>query len=106
MRVKWGKEKYEGVELNTNEPPITFKMQLFSLTGLHSYNYIVRYNIYIYPILFSGVPPDRQKVMIAGTTLADDDWGKAASKIKPVCTLINSLSIIIFVCDCRTVRLW
>lgn len=35
VRVKWGKEKYEGVELNTNEPPITFKMQLFSLTGTY-----------------------------------------------------------------------
>ena len=45
------------------EPPIVFKSQLFTLTG---------------------VPPDRQKVMIAGTTVGDEDWGKSASKIKPV----------------------
>ena len=32
----------------------------------------------------TGVPPERQKVMVAGATLADDDWGKAKSKIKEV----------------------
>lgn len=32
-----------------------------------------------------GVSPERQKVMIGGTTLSDDDWGKAKSKIKEVC---------------------
>ena len=31
-----------------------------------------------------GVPPERQKVMISGTTLQDDDWGKAKPKIKEV----------------------
>lgn len=31
-----------------------------------------------------GVSPDRQKVMIAGMTLLDDDWGKALGKIKDV----------------------
>ena len=34
-----------------------------------------------------GVPPDRQKVMVGGVTLQDDDWGKAKAKIKEVhCT--------------------
>ena len=33
VRVKWGKEKFDGVDLNTDEPPEVFKMQLFSLSG-------------------------------------------------------------------------
>uniref|UniRef100_A0A2K5RIT2 Ubiquitin carboxyl-terminal hydrolase n=1 Tax=Cebus imitator TaxID=2715852 RepID=A0A2K5RIT2_CEBIM len=45
--VKWGKEKFEGVELNTDEPPVVFKAQLFALTG---------------------VQPARQKVMVKGGT--------------------------------------
>ena len=32
-----------------------------------------------------GVSPDRQKVMVAGTTILDDDWGKSKGKIKEVC---------------------
>ena len=51
------------------EPPIVFKSQLFTLTG---------------------VPPDRQKVMIAGTTVGDEDWGKSAGKIKPVSNIALS----------------
>lgn len=46
--MKWGKEKFEGVELNTDEPPMVFKAQLFALTG---------------------VQPARQKVMVKGGTL-------------------------------------
>lgn len=46
--MKWGKEKFEGVELNTDEPPMVFKAQLFALTG---------------------VQPARQKVMLKGGTL-------------------------------------
>ena len=34
VNVKWGKEKFEGLQLNTDEPPIVFKMQLFSLTNV------------------------------------------------------------------------
>ena len=34
VNVKWGKEKFEGVQLNTDEPPMVFKMQLFSLTSV------------------------------------------------------------------------
>ena len=33
VRVKWGKKKFDAVELNTDEPPAVFKMQLFSLSG-------------------------------------------------------------------------
>jgi len=48
VNVKWGKEKFDGVELNTDEPPMVFKAQLFALTG---------------------VQPARQKVMLRGVTL-------------------------------------
>ncbi|KAF3858133.1 hypothetical protein F7725_011334 [Dissostichus mawsoni] len=48
VNVKWGKEKFDAVELNTEEPPMVFKAQLFAL---------------------SGVQPDRQKVMVKGGTL-------------------------------------
>ncbi|XP_077991182.1 ubiquitin carboxyl-terminal hydrolase 14-like [Glandiceps talaboti] len=55
VNVKWGKEKFEDVELNTEESPVLFKAQLFAL---------------------SGVQPDRQKVMMKGAVLKDDSWGK------------------------------
>ena len=48
VNVKWGKEKFENVEIDTSEPPEVFKAQLFAL---------------------SGVPPDRQKIMAKGTSL-------------------------------------
>uniref|UniRef100_A0A8C4X6A5 Ubiquitin carboxyl-terminal hydrolase n=1 Tax=Erpetoichthys calabaricus TaxID=27687 RepID=A0A8C4X6A5_ERPCA len=65
MNVKWGKEKFDGVELNTDEPPMVFKAQLFALTG---------------------VQPDRQKVMLKGGTLKDDEWGNI--KLKNGMTLL------------------
>lgn len=48
MAVKWGKEKFENVELNSDESPELFKAQLFAL---------------------SGVAPERQKVMFKGAVL-------------------------------------
>uniref|UniRef100_A0A8C6LMB2 Ubiquitin carboxyl-terminal hydrolase n=1 Tax=Nothobranchius furzeri TaxID=105023 RepID=A0A8C6LMB2_NOTFU len=65
VNVKWGKEKFDAVELNTEEPPMVFKAQLFALTG---------------------VQPDRQKVMVKGGTLKDDEWGNI--KIKNGMTLL------------------
>ncbi|CAL1579427.1 unnamed protein product [Knipowitschia caucasica] len=65
VNVKWGKEKFDAVELNTEEPPVVFKAQLFALTG---------------------VQPDRQKVMVKGGTLKDDEWGNI--KIKNGMTLL------------------
>lgn len=53
MKVKWGKETYSDVEVNTDEPPMLFKAQIFALTG---------------------VQPERQKVMVKGVTLKDNDW--------------------------------
>lgn len=62
VKVKWGKELYQGVEVNTDEPPMLFKAQIFALTG---------------------VQPDRQKVMCKGATLKDDEWGNV--KLNNVC---------------------
>ncbi|CAB03876.1 Ubiquitin carboxyl-terminal hydrolase 14 [Caenorhabditis elegans] len=52
VNVKWQKEKYV-VEVDTSAPPMVFKAQLFALTQ---------------------VVPERQKVVIMGRTLGDDDW--------------------------------
>uniref|UniRef100_A0A8L0DLG2 Ubiquitin carboxyl-terminal hydrolase 14 n=1 Tax=Oncorhynchus mykiss TaxID=8022 RepID=A0A8L0DLG2_ONCMY len=65
LNVKWGKEKFDAIELNTEEPPMVFKAQLFAL---------------------SGVQPERQKVMVKGGTLKDDDWGNI--KLKNGMTLL------------------
>ncbi|XP_012255337.2 ubiquitin carboxyl-terminal hydrolase 14 [Athalia rosae] len=54
VKVKWGKELFPNVEANTDEEPMLFKAQLFALTG---------------------VQPERQKVMLKGMTLKDEDWG-------------------------------
>lgn len=59
VNIKWGKEKFEDVHCNTDEPPIVFKAALFSL---------------------SGVQPDRQKVMYKGVVIKDDDWGNIQLK--------------------------
>lgn len=48
VNIKWGKEKFQDVEVNTNESPEVFQAQLFAL---------------------SGVPPERQKIMAKGKTL-------------------------------------
>lgn len=53
VKVKWGKETFPDIEVNTDESPMLFKAQLFALTG---------------------VQPERQKVMIKGVTLKDNDW--------------------------------
>lgn len=53
MKVKWGKENFPAVELDTDEQPILFKAQLFALTG---------------------VQPERQKVMLKGKIVNEDSW--------------------------------
>lgn len=54
IKVKWGKELFPNIEVNTDEEPMLFKAQLFALTG---------------------VRPDRQKILLKGMTLKDDNWG-------------------------------
>ena len=58
IKVKWGKEVYQDVEVNTDEEPMVFKAQLFALTG---------------------VQPERQKVMLKGAIL-DQSWDKMKMK--------------------------
>ncbi|XP_038211277.1 ubiquitin carboxyl-terminal hydrolase 14 [Zerene cesonia] len=53
VKVKWGKETFPGVEVNTDDDPVVFKAQIFALTG---------------------VQPERQKVVCKGVTLRDDSW--------------------------------
>ena len=65
--MKWGKEVYNEVELNTDEEPMVFKAQLFALTG---------------------VQPHRQKVMIKGAALKDDTWDNFKPKVKNGATLL------------------
>lgn len=53
VKVKWGKETFSDVEVNTEDDPALFKAQIFALTG---------------------VLPERQKVVCKGVTLRDDSW--------------------------------
>lgn len=53
VKVKWGRESFPNIEVNTDEAPILFKAQLYALTG---------------------VEPNRQKVMCKGIVLKDDEW--------------------------------
>lgn len=53
VKVKWGRENFPNIEVNTDEDPVVFKAQLFALTG---------------------VQPHRQKVMCKGLALKDDEW--------------------------------
>jgi ubiquitin carboxyl-terminal hydrolase 14 len=61
VNVKWGKKVLPDVEINLDDPPSVFKMQLWTLTG---------------------VAPSRQTVLgLKGGKLKDDgDWAKAAPK--------------------------
>lgn len=61
VKVKWGRETFPGVEVNTDDDSMVFKAQLFALTG---------------------VEPNRQKVMCKGLALKDDEWN---IPLKDVC---------------------
>ncbi|KAL3528647.1 hypothetical protein ACH5RR_007969 [Cinchona calisaya] len=60
VSVKWQKEVFPGVEIDTSQSPYVFKCQLYDLTG---------------------VAPERQKIMVKGGLLKDDaDWSKVGVK--------------------------
>lgn len=61
VKIKWGKEKFDDVVCNTDEEPILFKAQVFAL---------------------SGVQPERQKIMVKGQTLKDDEWSNFSKHLK------------------------
>lgn len=71
VKVKWGRESFPNISVNTDEEPILFKAQLFALTG---------------------VQPHRQKVMCKGVALKDDEWNFS---LKDVCIrFFNLFSIV------------
>lgn len=59
VKVKWGKEVFPELLVNTDEELDVFKAQLFTLTG---------------------VPPGRQKIMLKGITLKEENWKKVKLK--------------------------
>ncbi|KAF9971277.1 Ubiquitin carboxyl-terminal hydrolase 14 [Actinomortierella ambigua] len=60
VNVKWNGKKFDDIELDLNEPGLTFKAQLFALTG---------------------VDPDRQKIITKGGMLKDEsDMNKLGLK--------------------------
>ncbi|ONK69988.1 uncharacterized protein A4U43_C05F29040 [Asparagus officinalis] len=60
VSVKWQKQVFPAVEIDTSQPPLVFKCQLYDLTG---------------------VPPERQKIMLKGGLLKDDaDWSTLGIK--------------------------
>nr|VDD01059.1 unnamed protein product [Brassica oleracea] len=60
VSVKWQKKVFEGIEIDVSLPPYVFKAQLYDLTG---------------------VPPERQKIMVKGGLLKDDaDWSSIGVK--------------------------
>ncbi|KAE8720047.1 Ubiquitin carboxyl-terminal hydrolase 7 [Hibiscus syriacus] len=60
ISVKWRKEVFKSVKIDTSQPPYVFKCQLYDLTG---------------------VPPERQKIMVKGGLLKDDaDWSTVGVK--------------------------
>ncbi|EGD80144.1 hypothetical protein PTSG_13270, partial [Salpingoeca rosetta] len=68
VKIKWGKEVFKDVEVDTDEDPDAFRAQLFSLTG---------------------VPPEGQKIMCKGMTLKDT-WEKFPIKNKASVLLMGT----------------
>lgn len=66
VTIKWGKEKFPAVTLDTSEPPEVLRGQIFALTN---------------------VPPERQKIMAKGATLKSS-WEGFESKLKKGAVLL------------------
>eukprot|EP00003_Mantamonas_plastica_P023618 TRINITY_DN4279_c2_g1_i5.p1 TRINITY_DN4279_c2_g1~~TRINITY_DN4279_c2_g1_i5.p1 ORF type:complete len:351 (-),score=125.64 TRINITY_DN4279_c2_g1_i5:326-1378(-) len=73
--VKWGKEKFKDIDLVEEETPLLFKSQLQSLTN---------------------VPVDRQKVIIKGKMVGDDDeWSNFKLKEGMTITLRGTAEVLV-----------
>ena len=72
LNVKWGKELFSDIELNMSDSPQVFKAQMFAL---------------------SGVQPERQKIMVKGQTIGDNDWSNVAAHLKNGITLMMMGSV-------------
>lgn len=68
VKVKWGRENFPNIEVNTDEDPLVFKAQLFALTG---------------------VQPERQKVMCKGLALKDDEWNMPIKEVRNSSNLVK-----------------
>ncbi|MCP9265047.1 Ubiquitin carboxyl-terminal hydrolase 14 [Dirofilaria immitis] len=66
--VKWGKERFE-VDANVDDSPLQLKSQLFSLTGVN---------------------PERQKVLVKGKILGDNNWDGCELKDGMILMMIGS----------------
>lgn len=75
VKVKWGKENFPNIEVNTDEEPILFKAQLFALTG---------------------VQPERQKILCKGISLKDDEWNMGLKNVRISAICFNSNLLIVF----------
>lgn len=63
VKVKWGRESFQNIEVNTDEEPLLFKAQLYALTG---------------------VEPNRQKVMSQGIVLKDEEWNMTLRNVNDI----------------------
>ena len=54
MKVKWGKELYEDVEVDLSEDPMLFKAQLFALTGVepHRQKIMCKVHTIVFKLVF------------------------------------------------------
>lgn len=59
VKVKWGKNSFDGIELNSDEEPIVFKAQIFALTGVQT---------------------ERQKIMFKGKVIGNSTWDSVPLK--------------------------
>lgn len=79
VSVKWNKNAYD-VEVDTTQPPPVFKFQMYSLTG---------------------VPPERQKIMIKGSALKDDsEWSKMVLKPNQKLMMMGTADAVCHVMSC------
>lgn len=73
VKVKWQKETFKDVQVDTDSDIIDFKAQLYAL---------------------SCVPIERQKIMCAGKTLKDDEWNIPLKNVRnnKLCKVIVRIS--------------
>lgn len=78
VKVKWQKETFKDVSVDTDSDIIDFKAQLYAL---------------------SSVPIERQKIMCAGKTLKDDEWNIPLKNVREISAKSSfAFSLNLFVC--------
>ena len=87
VTVSWQRQAFP-VEVDAGQLPLVFKMQLYSLTG---------------------VPPERQKIMVKGGMLKDDsDWGAVGLKEGQKLMMMGTAEKVVpglLTCSCRPAAL-